>query len=65
MRRHAEFSAGNRSDVLGPSKARLDSQSPNLGAASKVDNVKPLVLPLPHLVGLVERNVLERLLCHR
>jgi hypothetical protein len=65
MRCHAEFSAGNRLYVLGPSKAWLDRQSPNLGATSKADKVKPPILPLPHLVGLVERNMLEWLLCHR
>jgi hypothetical protein len=65
MRCHAEFSAGNRLDVLGPSKAWLDRQSPDLGAASKVDKVKPPILPLTHLIGLAERNMLEWLLCHR
>jgi len=64
MRCHAEFSADNWPDVLGPSKAGLDGQSPNLGAASKIDKVKPPIFPLPHSVGPVERNVLEWLLGH-
>jgi hypothetical protein len=45
MRRHAEFSACNRLYVLCPPKPWLDRQSPNLGAASDVDNVEPPILP--------------------
>jgi hypothetical protein len=65
MPRHAEFCAGNWPDVLGPSKAWLDRQSPNLGPASKVDYIETPILPLPHLIRPVERNMLEWLRCHR
>jgi hypothetical protein len=63
MRRHAG-SVPATGLTCSVHQARLDRQSPNLGAAGKVDKVKPPVLSLPHLVGFVERNVLEWLLRH-
>ena len=56
---HTNVSAGDRVDVRGPSPARLDCDSTNLGTASKIHQLEAPVTTFRRLVGLVERNMLK------